>query len=73
MTTGEMDRLLKAVNEVEHLLCEDAELLAEALRALRLCASKLRIHDEGEHLPPSAEQEAANEAIFNIEERLLNE
>ena len=55
------------------LIREDVELLREVLRALRLCSSKLRIQDESEHLSPSAEQEAANDAIFNLEERLLNE
>ena len=83
----EMDRLLKAVNEVEHLVCEDEELLREALEALKWdSAAFIEVLQKVEpaelgwyKIPPGVLttlgelETAARVLITKLEERLLSE
>ena len=69
--TDEMDRLLKAVNEVEHLLCEDEELLSEALEALNRLTPEMVVCECGEG--DESDWCDATATITKLEQRLLEE
>ena len=67
---AEMDRLLKVVNEVEHLVCEDEELLREALDALK---DRVQAPADRRCCPDCDEDGKAVDLIAKLEERLLSE